>query len=105
MTRQKPKTEPADPNQDHVQQKQHSDDGRFSDVHQAVEFVAERQQGLETKVEAFSGLKTTVESLESQLKDAKTELSELKSTLSTSDRSPHRRDLSTGGGDNVLTDC
>ncbi|HGM7289793.1 TPA: GPO family capsid scaffolding protein [Serratia marcescens] len=85
--------------------KQHSDDGRFSDVHQAVEFVAERQQGLETKIETFSGLKTTVESLESQLKDAKTELSELKTTLSTSDRSTHRRDLSTGSGDSVLTDC
>jgi len=85
--------------------KQTSDDGRFADVHKAVEFVAERQQGLESQLTALSGLKNHVETLNNQLEATKSELSELKSTLSNTDRSQHRRDLSTGGEGAVLTDC
>ena len=85
--------------------KQHSDDGRLADVHQAVEFVAERQQSAEEKIEKLSGLKNTVETLQNQLEETQNALSTLKNTLSDTDQSPRRRDLSTGGESAVLTDC
>ncbi|HHQ6590221.1 TPA: GPO family capsid scaffolding protein [Serratia fonticola] len=85
--------------------KQASDDGRFADVHQAVELVAEKQQELETKYAEVSGLKDTVATLETDLAASKQAFSDLQETLSTTDRSEKRRDLASGGDSAVLTDC
>lgn len=85
--------------------KQASDDGRFEDVHQAVELVAEKQQELEAKYVEISGLKDIVATLKTDLSASKQELSDLKETLSNTDRSEKRREPSAGGDSAVLTDC
>ncbi|MBP2844082.1 GPO family capsid scaffolding protein [Dickeya oryzae] len=87
--------------------KQTSDDARFSDVHQAVELVAQEQQQLAAQVQQHSAQLARLASLETDLQAHKTELASLKETLSQQDRNSSIRPLSTGGADTatVLTDC
>lgn len=87
--------------------KQTSDDARFSDVHQAVELVAQEQQQLAAQVQQHSAQLARLASLETDLQAHKTELASLKETLSQQDRNSAFRPLSTGGADTatVLTDC
>ncbi|WP_226099549.1 GPO family capsid scaffolding protein [Dickeya oryzae] len=87
--------------------KQTSDDARFSDVHQAVELVAQEQQQLAAQVQQHSAQLARLASLETDLQAHKTELASLKEILSQQDRNSAFRPLSTGGADTatVLTDC
>ncbi|WP_027711618.1 GPO family capsid scaffolding protein [Dickeya chrysanthemi] len=87
--------------------KQTSDDARFSDVHQAVELVAQEQQQLAGQVQQHSAQLARLASLEADLQAHKTKLASLKETLSQQDRNSAFRPLSTGGADTatVLTDC
>ncbi|EMF1934009.1 GPO family capsid scaffolding protein [Klebsiella quasipneumoniae] len=91
--------------------KQASDDARFQDVHEAVTTVSEHVQENLTATEqrlaelenAFATLKQDVTSKADQTRQA---FSQLKTTLdNTESTTQPRRKLSTGGGDELLTDC
>jgi len=81
-----------------------SDDVRFSDVHQAVELVAQECQGISETVSSMSGKHDdTTQKLEALSKD----FNELKTQLATQDNRSERRPFSTGGNDSAeeLTNC
>lgn len=93
--------------------KQHSDDARFADVHEAVTSIAERvQTGDEAAVVRFAELENAIETLEQKLAaqgdEAAQQFSTIKITLDkTESIKQPRRLLSTGGdvADVTLTDC
>lgn len=81
-----------------------SDDQRFTDVHQAVEVVAQEHQTLSESVTSLSGKHdATTQKLEALSND----LADLKSQLATQDSRSDRRPFSTGGAENTdeLTNC
>ncbi|HEK2658153.1 GPO family capsid scaffolding protein [Proteus mirabilis] len=82
--------------------KQHSDDARFTDVHQAVELCAQEVQTLSTEVTA---LKNADQS--EAVKALTQQLTELKNQFENTDTSFSHRPPATGGENNgeVLTDC
>ncbi|EOF8241077.1 GPO family capsid scaffolding protein [Yersinia enterocolitica] len=82
--------------------KQTGDDARFSDVHQAVELVAQQVEG---KLSAISTLEQAFTALKTANDATKQELTELKTTLSKTDRNFSQRERSTGSDSAMLTDC
>ncbi|QHD94197.1 GPO family capsid scaffolding protein [Proteus terrae subsp. cibarius] len=82
--------------------KQHSDDARFTDVHQAVELCAQEVQTLSAEITA---LKSADQS--EAVKALTQQLTELKTQFEKTDASFSHRPPATGGENNgeVLTDC
>lgn len=82
--------------------KQHSDDARFTDVHQAVELCAKEVQTLSAEITA---LKSADQS--EAVKALTQQLTELKKQFENTDASFSHRPPATGGENNgeVLTDC
>ncbi|WP_227731616.1 GPO family capsid scaffolding protein [Yersinia proxima] len=82
--------------------KEASDDARFSDVHQAVELVAQQVEG---KFSALTALEQRFSELKTASDATNQELTELKTTLSKTDRNFSQRERSTGSDSAMLTDC
>ncbi|ANI30006.1 precorrin-8W decarboxylase [Yersinia entomophaga] len=82
--------------------KQTTDDARFSDVHQAVELVA---QQLEEKLTALSTLETAFTALKADHAATQQALTELKTQLGKTDRQFSQRPAATGNENALLTDC
>lgn len=88
--------------------KQHSDDDRFSDVHRAVELVANEQQNLSDKTAStLAGYEQRAAALEASLSEQKEAFTALQEQLSQQDDNQRFRPLTTGGNGNSesLTDC
>ena len=94
-----------------LSRKQTSDDARFSDVHSAVEAVAEEHHTLSGRVDDHENQMATyaadLKALEEKFTATQEELSELQEKLSREDGRQERRPFSTGGGNNSgeLTNC
>ncbi|EKN4845858.1 TPA: GPO family capsid scaffolding protein [Yersinia enterocolitica] len=82
--------------------KEVSDDARFNDVHQAVELVAQQVEG---KFSALTALEQRFSELKTASDATNQELTELKATLSKTDRNFSQRERSTGSDSAILTDC
>jgi hypothetical protein len=94
-----------------LSRKQVSDDARFSDVHSAVEAVAEEHHTLSGRVDDHENQMATyaarLKALEEQFTATQEELSGLQEKLSREDGRQDRRPLSTGGSQTSgeLTNC
>lgn len=77
--------------------KQTTDDGRFHEVHQAVEFLATEQQKTAEQVVVLSADSQKVVELEQQLAQFSTKFDALTQKLSEEDRSKGFRQRATGG--------
>lgn len=88
--------------------KQHSDDARFSDVHQAVELVASEQQDFSARVDtALNEQAERTGTLEAELQDYKAAFDALQAQLSTEDSRKDYRQRTPGGNApaGTLTNC
>lgn len=88
--------------------KQQDDDGRFSDVHGAVELIATEHQNYSARTDkALTEQDKRTRSLEVDLAEHKEALATLQEKLSREDRRQEFRPLTSGGngGHESLTDC
>ncbi|MBD2783797.1 GPO family capsid scaffolding protein [Xenorhabdus sp. DI] len=82
--------------QEFFQKKQQSDDGRFNDIHQAVELCAKEQQATIESVNTLSKQVGELTILKQKQADLETQLSDLKTQLSQQDQQTTQRPLSLG---------